>query len=526
MLNRKIITTKAIKLARRSNTDAFSDADVTEVFNDLVAEFEIVPVPPPSEGLVGVVVGGIEYALPIGTQSHLGNGLYLTPCDDFGIKTLVFTNPNTSRISYEFTCLEWTLTGASALVAGGVGVFQSIYNFNDDWVSSVDYNIFDELSIPGKQAVSKFWSHNASVLLGQHQYPYDLNEGSGFLVYPNQSWMNCPDGIRLACQYVRRYANCISTAFPLAIKEHGFIGNDGSKSYIWGERYGIKTPGFNYVAIIHNGNLRELDHEHLGRITHLAYRLAKLGFVWAKKVMEHIVMEVRQKWLTPNTSDGNIKRVSWWSVDGFLETPEYAGKGSEHVGRDTGHVLTALAYGVDLGLATNEELERMIYFVEYMFVFDLPDVAHMLYYKDPVTEYESNAWERKLQDYLHEIPPNLPARTKEKISLVVGFEEVIIACGLFVASQIQGSRGLNNNSASNLFHIMFDSISDTPDMLQVFYEGEYMKSLSDTRSSTWVNYFLNDPLALEHAKTLAGNSDFASNPTTLVLTNDFPYRQP
>jgi len=142
MLNRKIITTKAIKLARRSNTDAFSDADVTEVFNDLVAEFEIVPVPPPSEGLVGVVVGGIEYALPIGTQSHLGNGLYLTPCDDFGIKTLVFTNPNTSRISYEFTCLEWTLTGASALVAGGVGVFQSIYNFNDDWVSSVDYNIF------------------------------------------------------------------------------------------------------------------------------------------------------------------------------------------------------------------------------------------------------------------------------------------------------------------------------------------------------------------------------------------------
>jgi len=332
-------------------------------------------------------------------------------------------------------------------------------------------------------------------------YPTDPNEGGGFLVYPNQEWMNCTPGLQIAAEWARLYANCITTAFDYDNKPDSFIGVDESRGYVDAEWYG--KDGVVSQLRAFDGGPRELDFEHLSRITTPLFRLAKNGYGWASQVFEIVLEGVIQKWCRRNVSDGKSHMVSWWSAFGFLEHTK-PGLGTEHMGRNTGHALTALAYGYELGMVEDSDIDLVVKMVEHMIV-PGHSVVHMLHYNDPINGAKSNAWDDKFNKYEHSIPSGTDL---EDIQLTVGFEEIIIAWGIEMLSEAGAL-----DESSDLYHRVHSRIQHNPYQLTVFYNGLLSPRWSDTRPSTWSSYYLGD---LDGDEYIGDKSTYASNPLTIV----------
>ena len=277
--------------------------------------------------------------------------------------------------------------------------------------------------------------------------PTDTNQGGGFLIYPNQLWMNCEEGANLAAQFAQFYAEVtpIFWVDAYALLTHGELTPadikatqvDGSRSYAVRDKYPYMGSG-EYVpqpSVTIDKQYRPLDHDHYGRLSHVSYSLAQSGYEWADMVVMMMTEDVYSKYCVYNSADGNVGQYWWWSTMGYSKhCDHWRGRGAPFLGRDFGQCLTVLAYGISRGWLETTDVNPMLELVRMFY--DKSNHALYVIHRETHTGGVSNKWKHKVQTWpQHNIPEDVVDSDMKIPSIQVGFEELVTLTGLMMLEQ-------------------------------------------------------------------------------------------
>jgi hypothetical protein len=320
--------------------------------------------------------------------------------------------------------------------------------------------------------------------------PSDANFPGGEGIYPNLYWAHSQDGVSAAADILLGWANRMMI-FKISPKVTNFItpwtsgdlfkGHDSSRA--------IETEGFTKVKKDSpknqpriDGSYKMLDHQHLGRISHPAYFLAKQGYKFAEIILEFIANDVSLRWTTANTKGGS-PNYAWWTCYNLLESYPKK-KGCEITGRAYGQAMMALAYAIDILPKKRSEqyyknLSLMVDTAHSVFDYDNKALLKLKHI-DPVFNTESYEWEKKFRTLEHSIPIG------QHPDIQPQFEEGILFWGLELTKLVFNRRALVESSEASIEKMqqdIQDSFMTHNATLRVMPNSKFFQSSKSP--STW-----------------------------------------